>query len=437
MQPARTFDYESERYVLGAIILDPSRISAVREILEPSDFSNFNGEVFARAIDVNKSGFDTDIGTLLVSLRESILDQPEGGWARFLAGLLENGPSGANTAWHCEEILALAKKRQAMLAVDSMQSALGDASLHPMESLGELTKIWNEANLSDLVASGGPIPNFESDADKVLEIVMGRAEPEFRLPTGLVDLDDMIGGGIGRGTLTIVAADSSRGKTSLALQIARIAADAGTVLYVTVEMSRIELLKRLLSGEANVNFGWIHSGHIPESYRDLLAERLEDLKALPFRVPDQRAPTVEEIAAWCRKLSDQGDLSMVVVDYLGILQVSRGQEKTYSREQQVHHMASSLKRLAAELQVPVIALSQVNEQGRLRESRGVYHDADYVLMIDLDPKAIPDQSGFVQAKIIVDKGRNSGQGAVDVWWEPSRVRFKSRTAEPSYIEWNP
>ena len=210
-------------------------------------------------------------------------------------------------------------------------------------------------------------------------------------------------GGLYPGRLTIIAGKSGKGKSSLGLQIARHAANLGTVLFVSVEMSRRELFERgeLLAAEAGVSYRAIQTGVLSAEGKTRCEEKLEVLTQLPIRIPEQRAHTAEDVCAprWARRFHESGDLVLVAVDYIGILRVSK---YTSNREQQVNHSTILLKQLAAELRVPVLAMSQVNDAGEVRDSRAVEHHCDSLLFVE--PSEERRQDGLVDLTITVRKG---------------------------------
>jgi replicative DNA helicase len=426
-EPAAAYDDTAERHVIAGLLLFPSQFAQVRDLVSPEEFSGFNGIVFAAICETSRDGALADVGTIISHLKRSAPhDEPRDSWVVFFQDMFDPQLWGVNAPYHARVVRNLAKKRKAQELVDAMGAALSDRFSSPLEAMNELDSLWREAAIGDLANADSSLPTLGQAGQSILDFVHGRGDPVSPISTTLADLDRALNGGLFPGRFTVLAAETGKGKSTLALQIARAAAKVGAVLYVSVEMGRRELLERLVSSEANVAYSVLQTGALTDDGVHRTEKAIAKLTALPIFVPEQAAPTAEEISSWARRYRDTDDLRLVVVDYLQILKISKGREKD-TREQQVGQSAIVMKQIAAELNVPVLAMSQLNEGGNVRDSRAIEHHADTLLVIEPDEKP-PAGDGLVDVTIHVRKGRNTGRSATTVAWEPRFVRFKNAAA---------
>jgi len=266
-----------------------------------------------------------------------------------------------------------------------------------------------------------------------MEAIANRGEGGGGLSTGFADLDRFIGGGLQPGQFLLVAARPAVGKSCLALDIARSAAirQQSAVVFFSLEMSKSEITMRLLASEAKVPLHLMRAGHMSEEDWTKLARRMAEIADAPLFIDDSPNLTMMEIRAKARRLKQRHELKLVIVDYLQLMTSGR---KVESRQQEVSEFSRQLKLLAKELEVPVVALSQLNrgpEQRNdkkpmlsdLRESGSLEQDPDIVVLIhreDLYDKE-PPRAG--EADLILAKNRNGPTGTATVAFQGHYSRF--------------
>jgi replicative DNA helicase len=291
-----------------------------------------------------------------------------------------------------------------------------------------------ERQVGDGLAPVGPL--LQSTLERIEELG-ARGGEITGLPTGFRDLDRRLAG-LQPANLVVIAARPSMGKTALALNIAQnVAEHDGTVAVFTLEMSREEVVKRLLSSMAGVDSHRLRTGQLTPDLWNRVVRETSRLYQMPFFVDDSSDLTVTSIRAKCRRLARKRGLALVVVDYLQLMQSHAGSE---SRQQEIADISRSLKNLARELHIPVIAVSQLNRAvearenkrprlGDLRESGAIEQDADIVMFIYRDEHYNPgsDQPGL--AEINIAKHRSGAVGTVMMNFAAEFTRFRNFTSE--------
>lgn len=429
--PSLPHSLEAERAVLGGILVDNDRFEQAAAVL--------TGEMFFRvahrriwaalaALSARQSVLD------LVTLREALersgeLEDVDG--PAYLASLIDGVPRSTNVPHYAQIVCELHTRR----ALIQQAARLMEAAAHDDAEAGALLDA-GVAGLMALSAQASPGdlvdgPRLASEAMAWLEDVQQRRGQGSvsGTTTGIRELDDMTDG-LQPGDLIVLAARPSQGKSALALQLA-LAAD-GPCAFFSLEMSRAQLAARALATLGRVD-GWaMRRGYLGREEQARVARAMDILAESGLSIDDTSAQTVPQIRAKARRWQvSRGGLRLVVVDYIQLLKPAT---KSGNREQDVAEMSRGLKALARDLQVPVLALAQLNravEQQRdreptlanLRESGALEQDADAVWFLHR-----PDgQSVAVEgpAKIIIAKHRNGPVGAVEVTWAPSCTRFDS------------
>ena len=283
----------------------------------------------------------------------------------------------------------------------------------------------------------------------VLHAAMDRMDARMRgeltegaVETGLTDFDTMTGG-LHNGELIILAARPSMGKTALAMNMAEHAAIEGQAptLFVSLEMSAIELADRMLCSLARVNGHRLRNGTISSDDHTRLIEKANEISEAPLFVDDSPSRTVSEIAAAARRISRRhGSLGLIVIDYLQLIEPDNPRDP---RQEQVAKIARRLKGMARELEVPMLCLSQLNRQAEdgkdhrpklshLRESGAIEQDADVVMFVHREEyyHRGEDKAQYAgQAEIIIAKQRNGPVGDVQLTWEADYTRFSTRAPD--------
>jgi replicative DNA helicase len=432
-------DHEAERAVLGAILLDHDALYKIADRLRPASFDLPRHRIL---FDAYLGLADKQQACTLITLRAWLEEQGQlerVGGAAFLAEIAAAVPTAAHVEHHAELV------RQRALARDLIRTCEGIA----------LRGYDGTESPEELVA--------QAEAE-VLRIAMGHVKSDFSLlkeelpaterfiasvqageiagvASGYPDLDDKTGGFSG-GELVVIAARPSMGKTALALDIARNHAleDNGCVALFSLEMTKRELVLRLLMGEAELDFGRFRRGVFTEQDMRALSRASQRLEAARIFIDDSGLLTMTDLAAKARRLHREQRLSMVIVDYIQLLQSRRELDR---REQEVAEFSRSLKLLAKELGLPVLALSQLNrgpetrpdkrpKLSDLRESGAIEQDADVVIGIYRDEVYDEDSADSGVAEIILLKQRNGPTGTVKLQFSQHCGRFHSmaRGGEP-------
>jgi replicative DNA helicase len=427
---------EAEESVLGAVMLSAEAANVALEKLKAEDFYKPAHQIIFEAIvklfDQNQP---IDVVSVSNALRRgSQLDRIGG--LGYLSGLLDTVPDSSNVG-HYAEIVEETSARRRLLRAGSVVSSIAmrmDRSIDEVLDAAEqeVFRVSEEKVGDGLLAVG---PMLKSTLERIEELG-ARGEDVTGLSTGFRDLDGKLAGLHGA-NLVVIAARPSMGKTALALNIAQNAAENDhPVALFTLEMSREEVVLRLLSAMAGVDSHRLRTGQLGQELWQRVAREAARLYQMPFYVDDSPDLTVTAIRAKCRRLARKRGLSLVVVDYLQLMQSSGRSE---NRQQEIADISLSLKNLARELRVPVIAVSQLNralEQrenkrprlGDLRESGAIEQDADVVMFIYRDEYYNPggDQPGI--AEVNIAKHRSGATGLVMMNFAAEFTRFRNYTS---------
>jgi replicative DNA helicase len=428
---------EAEQSVLGAILVRPEVLDRVADVIVPEDFyREAHGRIYKAMLDLYGKGEPVDLVTVNALLKER--GQLEGvGGPVFLAGLSEQ----VGFATNAEKYANLVKDKAVLRRLLDCTQEIASACLAPVEDIAEFLdtaehKIFQVAEAK--VRPGfSPLSALVDNEIATLEAIWGRKDGSLTgVTSGFKDLDQYTSG-FQASDLIILAARPSMGKTALALNIAFNAAYKSKppvpVAFFSLEMSKEQLVRRLLSGEGRVDASQIRRAAFltGDEWRKL-QEAAGILLDCPIYIDDTPAATVLDIRAKSRRLRADGKLGLIVIDYLQLMQ---GRAELSSREQQISEISRSLKGLAKELQVPVIALSQLSREPEkrerkrpqlsdLRESGAIEQDADVVMFIYRDEvyrKDSADNKGI--AEVILGKQRNGPIGTVKLHFEAKFTRF--------------
>ncbi|MBI3805015.1 MAG: replicative DNA helicase [Nitrospirae bacterium] len=436
---------EAEQAVLAAILLDQQAINKVVEILRSDDFyKESHRKLFSALLELNESNEAVDMITLTEYLRVKGQLEAVGG-ASYLAEILNSVATAANVRLHAKIIHEKALLR-------NLISIATDIVTVGYESQGRVEDLLDHAErsifaISDKKMQGTFVPMREL-VKAGFEIIEKLAEQRLTgLPTGFKDLDKMTSG-LQAGDLVIVAGRPSMGKTAFALGMAQNVAikNRQTVGVFSLEMSKEQLVLRMLCSEARVDSHKIRSGYLGRPGNDnwqQLIRAAGKLSESPIFIDDSASMSILEMRAKARRLKAEHNLSLIIVDYL---QLMRGREDADNRQQEISDISRSLKALAKELHVPVIALSQLSRAvesrpekkkrpmlADLRESGAIEQDADVVLFIYreevYDPCKCPRDGECIcgrrgLAEIIIGKQRNGPIGDVPMAFIDRYTRFE-------------
>ncbi len=417
----------AERSVLGGLMLELGKVDDIAPLIRADDFYNEpNRIVFTTLLAMRDAGQPVNTISLADELEQLGKFQEIGG-AVFLNELMEAVPNAAHIAYDAKLIRESAQRRRVLNAARELQAAAYDH-----HDVGELLAMFDRAQrqISEREESGGCL----SMLDVLLKLdeahTTNRRE---QVPTGWPDLDDKLGGGMRAGSLVILGARPSVGKTSAALGMALAATQAAfPTVFVTLEQSDEDIANRLLCATTNLPFTDIELKRITDPLdRECLDNAKNQLASLPLKIIDDGSSRLSQIVASAR-VERRNGLRLLILDYLQLL---RPDDDRVHREQQVAAMSRALKRLARELDAVVVCLAQLNrdiesrdrKQPRLsdlRESGSIEQDADVVLFLDR-PAAYDADANSTEANIIVAKNRNGPCGKVPLLWHGSTMTYRS------------
>jgi len=424
---------EAEQAVLGAILLDGEALLVVMERVVPEDFYRAaHQHIFEAMIRLNDENEPVDLITLSTKLQDQGLLNEVGGIG-YITELANSVPTAANAGYYAELIEEKAMLRKLIRAATQIASS-GYASA---EDVGELI---GDAERRILEISGRRGDGFTSIRDVLME-VFERVEFLYHhkggttgIPSGFPDLDKMTSG-FQRSDLIIVAARPSVGKTAFALNIAQNVGVRAkeTVAIFSLEMSASQLVQRMICAEANVDAGRMRTGYLEGDDWEKLTMAIGSLSEAHIFIDDSPALTVTDIRAKCRRLKKERGLGMILIDYL---QLIHGRGKGDNRQQEVSEISRTLKQIARELEVPVIALSQLSrgvEQRQdkrpmmsdLRESGSIEQDADIVAFLYRDDYYDKESEKKNIIEIIIAKQRNGPVGTVELAFMKNFNKFVS------------
>jgi replicative DNA helicase len=434
---------EAEESVLGGVLLDNHACNLVLPILRAEHFyRDAHRKIYQQMVDLNERGSPVDIVTLTEALRQRGQLQDVGG-ATFIAELANRVPTAANAEHYARIVREKAILRGLISTATEIATEAYDnqADVEKFVDVAE-SKIFAIAE-QKVTTEFFPVSALLPAAIKEIEKLFDRKELVTGVPTGFHDLDKMTSG-MHPGDLIIVAGRPGMGKTALALTIGQAAALAtgiGVAIF-SLEMSKEQLVLRMLCSEALVNYQDVRSGRLHEKDFAKLASAAGGLHQAVIYIDDSAGLSILELRAKARRLKREiqargSRLGLIVIDYL---QLMRGSGRSDSREQEISEISRSLKALAKQLELPVIALSQLNrrveEKGadrrpvmaHLRESGAIEQDADMILFVyreaaynkELSPEEEND------AEIIIGKQRNGPTGTVNVTFRKEYMRFADR-----------
>ena len=435
-------DLEAEHSVLGALLLDPESIHRVVEVLRSTDFyREAHATIFTAILNLYQRSEPADLITVSSELKKMAALEQVGG-ASYLATLVDGVPSSANVVSYCRIIREKAIIRR---LIEGASRIVGEA----YEQKGEVEEYLDQAEriIFD-IAQDRSTKNFYhvkevvKSSFKAIEQLYERRELITGIPTNFRDLDRMTSG-FQPSDLIIIAGRPSMGKTAFALNVVESAAveHGRSCAVFSLEMSKEQLVQRLLCARGEVDASKLRGGFLSESDWPRLTRAAGELSEAPIFIDDTPAITVLELRAKVRRLQREHGIDMVVIDYL---QLMRSTGKIESREREIADISRSLKALAKEVNVPVIALSQLNRglENRvdkrpmlsdLRESGSIEQDADVVAFVYRDEVYNKESPDAGKAEIIIGKQRNGPVGKVTLAWRGALTRFDnlSHEAEPA------
>lgn len=425
---------EAEQSVLGAMLIEREAISRVSEILRPEDFyREAHRLIFQAMLALFNKNDAVDMVTVVESLRKDDKLEPAGGIA-YITTLANSVPTAANVVYHARIVEEKALLRQ-LINTATRVATMG------YEGSEEVEIIMDKAERMILEVAGRkigqeftPIKTIIFDAFNKIEQLYASKGGITGIPTGFKDLDKLMSG-LQPSDLVLIAARPSMGKTAFVLNIAQHVAirEKKAVAFFSLEMSKEQLVQRMLCAEAAIDAQRLRIGELEENDWKKLVIAADRLASAPVFIDDTASITAVEMRAKCRRLKIEHDLQLVIIDYLQLMQGS-GNNRGENRQQEISEISRSLKGLARELNVPVIALSQLSRSvesrqskrpmlSDLRESGSLEQDADIVAFLYREDYYDPDSEKKNITEIIVAKHRNGPVDTVQLFFHKQFTKF--------------
>ena len=424
---------EAEQSVIGSMIMDKEAIVVASESLLKEDFYHQQyGILFESMVELFNEGQPVDLVTLQNKLKEKDVP-PEISSLEYVKDLVTAVPTSANVKYYAEIVKEKAVLRKLIKVTEKIENEcyLGKEPL-------DVILADTEKSIFDLLQNRGggdyvPIKQVVINALEKIELASKTKGNVTGIATGFVDLDYKMAG-LQPSDLILIAARPSMGKTAFVLNIAQYVAFHSnlTTAIFSLEMSKEQLVNRLFSLESRVDAQALRSGNLADSDWEKLIEGAGTIGRSNLIIDDTPGISISELRSKCRKYKLEHDLKLVIIDYLQLM--SGSGRNSDSRQQEISEISRSLKALARELNVPVIALSQLSravEQrpdhrpmlSDLRESGAIEQDADVVMFIYRDDYYNKDSENKNIAEIILAKQRNGPIGTVNLVWLPQYTKF--------------
>jgi len=423
---------EAEQSVLGAMLLDSEAIAVAAEALKGEDFYRpDHAEIFEAIIDLFNKAEPVDIITVSEQLKaRGTLDKVGG--LEYIAYLADSVPTTANV----KHYVSIVEEKSILRKLIRAATEIIDMSYGPVEDIAAVLD-RAEKSIFDILKKRSSkgyyhVKEILVETFNKLEELYNLKEHITGVPSGFIDLDYKTSG-FQNSDLILIAARPSMGKTAFALNIAQYAAvyKKVPVAIFSLEMSKEQLVNRILCSEALVDSQKMKTGNLDDEDWDKIARALGPLSEAPIYIDDTPGMSVMEIRAKCRRLKLEKNLGLVIIDYLQLMQ---GRTRTENRQQEISEISRALKILAKEINVPVITLSQLSRAPEtradhrpvlsdLRESGAIEQDADLVMFIYRDDYYRPETDKKNIAEIIIAKHRNGSTGTVELVWLGQYTKF--------------
>ena len=423
---------EAEQSVIGSMIMDRDAIVVASELISGEDFYNKQyGVLFETMRELNDKGLPVDLVTLQDKLKEKDVP-PEVSSLEFVRDLITAVPTSANIKYYANIVAEKSTLRKLIRLNEEIANTCyaGKEELETILSDTEqrVFKLVQRRNTEDFT----PIRQVVMNAMDRIEAASKMKGSVTGIPTGFLDLDYKTAG-LQPSDLILIAARPAMGKTAFVLNIAQHVAfhQNKTVAIFSLEMSKEQLVNRMFSLESNVDAQHLRTGQLNDEEWEKLIESAGIIGRSNLFIDDTPGITIAELRTKCRKLSLENNLSMIIIDYL---QLMSGSGRSESRQQEISEISRSLKGHARELNVPVLALSQLSRaveqrpekrpmMSDLRESGAIEQDADIIMFIYRDDYYNHDTDRKDIAEIIIAKQRSGAIGTVELAWLPKYTKF--------------
>lgn len=423
---------EAEQSVLGCMLLDKESVATATDFLNSDDFyADAHKEIFDSMVEIYDRGEPVDLVTVTEQLRQRGTLEAVGGVA-YLSDLSMAVPSTANIKYYVDIVEEKAILRRLIAACNDIISKSYEAREEIDLIIDHAEKSIFQITQRNTVSDFEPIKTVLLETYAKIEEMSKNQGKIIGVPTGFHDFDQKTSG-LQPSDLILVAARPSMGKTSFVLNIAQYAAIRANVpvAIFSLEMSKDQLVQRMLSAEANVELQKIRTGDLSEEDWIKLVEAAGPLSQAPIYIDDTPGISVMEMRSKARRLKLEKGLGMIIIDYL---QLMSGRGRAENRQQEISEISRSLKALARELSVPVVTLSQLSRAPEartdhrpmlsdLRESGAIEQDADLVAFLYRDEYYNPDTEKKNIAEVIIAKQRNGPTGTVELVWLGQYTKF--------------
>lgn len=441
---------EAEKAVLGAMMIDRLAIPQAIEMLSEDSFYQLSHQkIFASITKLSNNGMTPDIITVTEDLK-SRGDLDNVGGISYLSEINHLTPTSAFIEQHARIVQEKYLKRQLIDTAKNILASAYDDSTDALDEVDVAERLIFEIAEKRLKKSYQSMNALLKDAYELISQLSHRDKSKLTgVPSGYTELDHLLGG-FQKSDLIIIAARPSMGKTALALSMARNAAviHKASVAFFSIEMSSLQLVIRLISSESRIDQQKVRTGSINQEDDHRIVKGLNVLSHAQIYVDDSPMLSILELRAKCRRLKAEHDIQLVFVDYLQLLAAPKAE----SREREISLISASLKQIAKELNVPVVALAQLNRSvesrtdkrpmlSDLRESGSIEQDADVVMFVNR-----PEQYGQMHyddanktptqgtAEIIVGKQRNGPVGSIRLAFHKNFARFENLATDTSFPE---
>lgn len=433
---------EAEQSVLGAMLIEKEAIPKVMEILRDTDFYREAHRVIYKAMmELYNKNEAVDMITVTEILKRDSKLEDVGGIA-YVTSLANAVPTAANVVYHASIIEEKSILRQ-LVSVSTQIASMGYEASDDVKNIidiaeSKILEISNRKKTADFT----PINEIVLDSFKSIEALMGNKNGITGLPTGFDDLDNLTSGLHGSDFI-IVAARPSMGKTAFALNVVqnvairaakRIGGGPKTVAFFSLEMSKEQLVQRMLCAEANIDSQRLRIGELRDEDWAMLINTADTLSNANIYIDDTAGITAMDMRSRARRLKAEHGLDLIVVDYLQLMQGSGKKNNSGDRQQEVSEISRSLKALARELDVPVVALSQLSRSvearqvkrpmlSDLRESGSLEQDADIVAFLYREDYYNPETENKNITELIIAKHRNGPVDTVNLFFHKQFTKF--------------
>lgn len=425
---------EAEQSVLGAMLIKKEAITQAQELLRPDDFyREAHRIVFETMLELAGDNEAVDLVTLTEALRKKEMLEKVGGIS-FITALANYVPTAANIVYHAQIVKEKSELRHLIDAATEIASAAYEATDDVKDIMDDAEKKILAVAANQTGGAFEPIRNIVIDTVGSVETLYENQGGLTGISTGFRDLDRDTSG-LQKSDLILVAARPSMGKTAFTLNIATYAAMHGhTVAFFSLEMSKEQLVQRMLCSEGGIDSQRLRTGQLEDADWDRLINTADRVSKASIYIDDTAGINVMDLRSKARRLKAEHGLDLIVIDYLQLMQ-GRARSSSDNRQQEISEISRSLKALARELDVPVVALSQLSRSvesrtvkkpmlSDLRESGSLEQDADIVMFLYREDYYDQETERKNITEVIIAKHRNGPIGTIELFFQKEFTKFR-------------